>query len=61
MPVRLILPPVILGLLVVVIITVGDAMIWTVPHAFEKLPPRLITVAVLTALWLLRLYKRSVR
>ena len=61
MKVRHILPPLLFGLLFLTIITVGDALFWSVPHALEKLPPRLITVAVLTGLWLVHLYKRTVR
>ncbi|WP_298401797.1 hypothetical protein [Sphingobium sp.] len=61
MKVRHILPPLLFGLLFLTIISVGDALFWSVPHALEKLPPRLITVAVLTGLWLVHVYKRTVR
>jgi hypothetical protein len=61
MPARLILPPVIFGMLVLIVITTGDALFWSVPHALDKLPPRILTVAIPTALWLLRQYKRSAR
>ncbi len=61
MKLRHILPPVLFGLLFLLIISVGDALFWSVPHALEKLPPRLLTVVVLTALWLVHVYKRTVR
>lgn len=61
MKLRHILPPVLFGLLFLTIISVGDALFWSVPHALEKLPPRLLTVVVLTALWLVHVYKRMVR
>ena len=58
---RIFLPPLIFGLLFLTIVTVGDAMFWTVSHALLRLPARFITVAVLTALWIVHLYKRSLR
>ncbi|MBA4090588.1 MAG: hypothetical protein C0494_08365 [Sphingobium sp.] len=61
MKVRHILPPLLFGLAVLIVISVGDALFWSVPHALEKLPPRLLTVAVLTSLWLVRQYKRTAR
>jgi hypothetical protein len=61
MKVRHILPPLLFGLFVLIIVSVGDALFWSVPHAIDKLPPRLLTVAVLTGLWLVHLYKRTVR
>jgi hypothetical protein len=61
MSARIILPPLIFGLLFLSIVSIGDAMFWSVPHAVERLPARFITVAVLTALWIVHLYKRSLR
>lgn len=58
---RHILPPLLFGLLVLIVISAGDALFWSVDHAIEKLPPRVLIVAVLTGLWLVRLYKRSAR
>ena len=58
MPLRLFLFPIVFGLAVLAIITAGDALFWSVPHALDRLPPRVITVAVLVALWVLRGYKR---
>jgi len=59
MKARHILPPLLFGLVVLIVISVGDALIWSVPHALDKFPPRLLTVAVLTGLWLVRVYKRK--
>ncbi|MEC3911321.1 hypothetical protein U5A82_12855 [Sphingobium sp. CR2-8] len=61
MKARLFMPPVILGLLLLLIVTTGDALLWSVPHALDKLPPRILTVAVLTALWLVHRYRRATR
>ncbi|MFD1106898.1 hypothetical protein [Sphingobium olei] len=58
MPARLILPPVMFGLVVLTLLTVGDAAFWTPRHALYELPARAITVAVLVGLWLVRAYKR---
>ena len=59
MPFRLFLPPVLFAIAVLVVIFTGDALFWSVPHALDSLPPRVLTVAVLTALWLVRVYKRN--
>ena len=61
MPVRLFLPPVIFGLGFLLIVSTGDALLWDTHHALERFPARAVTVGVLTGLWLLRAYKRSVR
>ncbi len=61
MSVRIFLPPLFFGLFFLSIVTIGDALFWSVPHALERLPARFITVAVLTALWIVHLYKRSLR
>ncbi|WP_088182044.1 hypothetical protein [Sphingobium sp. Z007] len=61
MKARHILPPLLFGLLVLIVISAGDALFWSVDHAVENLPPRILTVAVFVGLWLVRRYKRTVR
>ncbi|WP_197421632.1 hypothetical protein [Sphingobium sp. CCH11-B1] len=46
------------GLVVLALLTAGDAAFWTLRHALYELPARAITVAVLVGLWLVRAYKR---